>query len=420
MRRRVWIIALLVTVPALGLWWKRQGAEVAPSWRTATVERKDVRATVSATGALEPVSTVEVGTQVSGTIQSLSANFNDEVTAGQVIAKLDTDLLSADVASARATLDLRTAELNEAEANLKSAQALQATGAATEQDLLAAKTAQEIARAQRTSARVSLDRAERALRYATITAPISGTIIERDVEEGQTVNAGTSAPRLFLIAGDLEHLQIIANVDEADIGKISEGMPVEFTVAAFDDEVFQGAVRQVRLSATVTDNVTSYPVVVDVQNPGGRLMPGMTATVSFIVATSPGALCVSNPALRFRPDESQLVGGAEPQPTGGGKSGGGGGRPGGEGRGRGAGGPSSLWVPAEGGKLQRLVVSTGLADAACTEVKGEGLSEGQVVVIGEDRSESGDKSASTSPFRSSSSSSSGRPGGPGGGRPGGF
>lgn len=406
MRRRVWMLVLLIAAVAAGLWWRGRSAETAPSWRTATVERKDVRSTVSATGSLEPVTTVEVGTQVSGTIKSLFANYNDHVTAGQVLAKLDTDLLSADVSSARASLELRSAELAEASANLKAAEALHATGALTESELLAASTAKSVAAAQRTSAGVSLERAERALRYATITAPIDGTVLARDVEEGQTVNAGTSAPRLFLLAGDLTRLQIVANVDEADIGRVKEGQAVEFTAAAYDNEVFQGVVRQVRLSATVTDNVTSYPVVIDVANPDGRLLPGMTATVSIIVATSPGALCVLNPALRFKPDEA-LVSGE-----------------------RGGKGPG-LWLPVAGGRLERLPVETGLTDASCTEVRGEGLSEGLTVVIGEDRGASGSGSGSSggagrsggtgssSPFQSSSSSG-GRPGGPGGGRPGGF
>lgn len=396
--RRVWIVVVLGALLGGGLWWRQRGKEEAPVWRLASVERKDVRATVSATGSLEPVTTVEVGTQVSGTIRSLMANFNDHVEAGAVMAKLDTDLLEADVASARATLALRDAELAAARQELASTETLQAQGAATDQDLLAARTAVAVSEAQRASARVSLDRAQRSLRYATITAPISGTVIERAVEEGQTVNAGTSAPRLFLLAGDLARMQIMASVDEADIGKVQVGQPVEFTVAAYGDEVFKGAVRQVRLSAAVTDNVTSYPVVIDVENPGGRLMPGMTATASFIVATAPGALCVANPALRFRPDPAQIAEGEA------------------ETRGRGG----SLWVPAEGGRLKRLAVETGLVDSACTEVRGEGVSEGLEVVLGQERTGEAEKTGSTSPFRSSQSSSGGRgPGGPGG-RPGGF
>lgn len=409
MRRWLWILPCAAALIALGLWWRQRGAEVAPTWRLTAVERKDVRATVSATGALEPVTTVEVGTQVSGTIQALMADFNDTVEQGAIIAKLDTDLLQADVSSASATVKLREAELAEARQDLKVAEALHGGGSATDQELLAAQTAVAVAEAQRSSARVSLERAQRSLRYATITAPISGTVIERAVEVGQTVNAGTSAPRLFLLAGDLATMQIVANVDESDIGKVKPAQAVEFTVAAFGEEVFTGVVRQVRLSAAVTDNVTSYPVVIDVDNATGRLMPGMTATVSFIVDIAPDALCVSNPALRFRPDEAQIAPGAAAKPEGKGE-----GR--GRGQGRGRGGPGSLWVVGADGLLSPVAVETGLADATCTEIKGEGVSEGLSVVLGQDRGGEAGAGGSTSPFQSSSGG--GR--GPGGRRPGGF
>ena len=442
--RTIVAASALLALAAGGAWWglSRQAAPL--GWRTVPLARQDVRATVSATGTLAAVTTVEVGTQVSGTVQALLADFNDQVTAGQVIARIDTSLLSADVASARATLSVRQAEQSQADQDLARIQGLHAQGAVSQQELEDAGTQAVVAKAQAQAARVALDRASRNLGYATITSPVDGTVIERDVDVGQTVNAGMTAPKLFLIAGDLARMQILASVDESDIGRIHEAQEVDFTVQAFPRDTFHGTVRQVRLQSAINENVVTYTVVVDVDNSDGRLLPGMTATVDFVVGSASQVLCAPNAALRFRPDASMVAGGAEPAApvdgagaggaaaggaAAGGAHGGSGARGAGRGGGRGgSGGRGALYTQGADGLLVRHVVKTGLTDGTCTEVEsmgegegegeGEGQGEGQglvpdmALVAGEARPEDAAAGAGpTSPFQQQTSR---------GWRPGGF
>ncbi|MFN7143476.1 MAG: efflux RND transporter periplasmic adaptor subunit [Myxococcota bacterium] len=400
-----------------GAWWTwgRDGEPV--TWRTAAVERADVRQVVSATGTLEAVQTVEVGAQVSGIVAELGADFNDRVKAGQVLARIDPALLEADVASAAARLAEARAGADRLELERARVEKLHARQAATDQEREAARADHQVALAQVRSAEVALSRARRNLGYTVITAPIDGTVVQRDVEMGQTVNAGLSAPKLFLLAGDLSRMRILAAADESDIGLIKEGQAASFTVQAWPDRPFVGTVRQVRLQSSTAESVVTYTVVVDVDNAEGLLLPGMTATVEFTVAEAPDALCVTSAALRYRPDDTVTVVGASSEgagtsaagpgaPTGAGAAAGGGRRGGRKGADTHAG---TLWV-AEGEGLRAVPVKTGLRGAACTEVSGDGVTEGLSVVTGIERgAEAG--SSSSSPIGPGASGGQRRPGG---------
>ena len=290
---------------AFGYYLHRGGSE-AGAYRFVTVERGDIETVVSATGTLEPVTTVEVGTQVSGIIDELLVDFNDVVKKGEVVARLDTTLLEIAVRDAQANLKRSQAEYDDAERELERFTNLAEQGISSASDLDAARYASNIAAANLSSAQVSLDRAEQNLEYATITAPISGVVVERDVDVGQTVAASLQAPQLLVLAADLRKMQILVSVDESDIGLIEEGQTARFTVQAYADDTFSGMVRQVRLQSTNEENVVNYSVVVDVSNDDGRLLPGMTATVDFLVDQVTDVLRVANAALRFRPTEAMI------------------------------------------------------------------------------------------------------------------
>lgn len=389
MRASLWVGLFALGSVGVGVWWwQSRAADDVVTWRLDTVSRGDVTSTVSATGTLEAVRTVEVGTQVSGLIAELGADFNDTVKAGQVMARLDRRLLDAAVSAAKAEVDLREANAVQAKHALKRTETLFAQGAVSEEELETASVAVAVADAQRRSAAVELDRARANLSFATISAPIDGTVIRRDVEVGQTVNAGTSAPTLFLLAGDLTQMRILAAVDESDIGKVKQGQAVRFTVQAYDDRKFEGVVEQVRLESTLAENVVTYTAVVSVPNPDGALLPGMTATVDFIVETVTDTLCAPNAALRFRPDEAlidpvalaEINARRDAAKAEAGKAAGGGG-----GRGRRGGGGSSgtFYTTNAAGLLVPTRVKTGLSDGSCTVIEGEGVSEGLEVVTGQ-------------------------------------
>ena len=445
--RTVLMVGGLVLAAGLGGWWWQQGQTPVVSWRTAELTRQDVRATVSSTGTLAAVTTVEVGTQVSGPIVALFADCNGHVSEGPVIARLDTSIMQADVDAARANLAVRAAEADKARADVARAEALTAQGATSALELADARTAEAVATAQVRAAKVSLDRATRNLTYATITSPVDGTVLSRDVELGQTVNAGMTAPKLFSIAGDLTRMQILVSVDESDIGRIHDGQAVEFTVQAYSADTFKGTVRQVRMQSTVSENVVTYTVVVDVDNADGRLLPGMTATVQFVVGEAKAVLCASNAALRFKPDApapgAAGAPGARPSGTAGAgapaaapaaTSGAPAGAPAGasaatsgapaaapaaaapagppsgaghSGRGDGKG---TVYTLDATSTLVPHAVKTGLTDGKCTEITADDLAEGALLVSGQIRSDT--SSTSTSPFQPKSATGGGpRPGG---------
>lgn len=300
MRRIIIAAAALVLVGAGILFISRRRAEAAPAYRFVQIQRGDVESVVTATGSLSAVRTVQVGTQVSGQIAQLYVDFNDHVKKGQLIARLDPTLLQQAVQSAQADLDKAQADVRQTAFLAKQEQILYDNHAVTETEYQTAQYNAAVARSGLASAQAGVDRAVQNLKYADIYSPVDGVVIERDVDVGQTVAASFSAPQLFLIATDMSKMQILASVDESDIGQVKDGQTVTFTVQAYPNRTFTGTVSQVRMQSTTVQNVVNYTVVVSVPNPDGALLPGMTATTTFQVAKASNVLTVSNAALRFR------------------------------------------------------------------------------------------------------------------------
>lgn len=305
MKTRIAIVVaiLLVAAGAYALF-SRKGDTTTGNYRFVTIEKGDLESVVSATGTLSAVKTVQVGTQISGLISKMLVDFNDRVEAGQVIAQLDTTLLETAILDAEATRERNQAQLRQAQRDFDRLVVLHQQGIVADTDFNTAQYNLDIARASVKSSDAAAARARQNLSYATITAPVSGIVVERDVDVGQTVASSLSAPKLFLIANDLSEMQILASVDESDIGQIKQGQAVRFTVKAYQDRKFTGTVKQVRLQSTTEQNIVNYTVVIAVANPDGTLLPGMTATVEFLVATATDVFKISNAALRFRPSEA--------------------------------------------------------------------------------------------------------------------
>jgi HlyD family secretion protein len=384
-RRRRWpyaLVALALVAAGSLAYWRARAGEEAPKYRFATVERGDIEYVVSATGKLDPVTKVAVGTQVSGIISEILVDFNDEVKKGQVVARIDPTLLESAVRDARANLARNLAQQQQLENEYGRLERLFAAGLTSQTEYDTAKYSLEVGRETVRSSEIALARAQQNLSYATIYAPIAGTVIERNVDVGQTVAASFSAPQLFLIAADLKKMQILATVDESDIGRIAEGQSVRFTVSAYPDRRFDGMVRQVRLQSTLVENVVNYTVVIDVENAERLLLPGMTATVDFHVETARDVLKVQNAALRFRPTADML---AEIRRSGAARP---------EGRGSGGGG-ARLWILGADGKLSTVPVKTGLTDGQWTEIEGDGVEEGMEAIAG---TASADTPSTTNPF----------------------
>ena len=401
MARVILIICAVVLAGASVWYFNRDSQEAVSPYRFVTVEQGDLEAVVASTGSLDAVTTVQVGTQVSGIISEIYVDFNDNVTAGQIIARIDTTLLSSAVRDAESNLERNQAQLRQAERELERISPLYEKQFVTEVDYNQAQYNMDIAQASTQSAQISLERARQNLSYATIFAPISGTVIERNVDVGQTVAASFSAPQLFLIADDLSSMEILASVDESDIGLIQEGQVARFTVQAYPDELFEGTVRQVRLQSTVEENVVNYTVVIDVENPDGRLLPGMTATVDFLIETAIGVMKVANAAIRFRATTSMFEAfqaarqASRPEGAQGGEQREG--RPGGEfagnapsgGFGGGFGGGfmgrddiTLIWFLDETGSLTMVPAEVGITDGQMTQVSHARLQPGMEIIAG--------------------------------------
>lgn len=424
------IIIVIVVLAAAAAVWRAAGRQDGPAvqYRQVEVQKGDLTSVVSSTGTLEPVVTVQVGTQVSGILSDLPVDFNDPVRAGQVIARIDTTLLASAVAGSRAQLDRAAAELRQAEREFARLQALYKENLVAETEFNAAQYALDVAKASVESAQVDLQRARRNLGYATITSPIDGTVISRAVDVGQTVQASFSAPELFQIAGDLTKMQILVSVDESDIGQIRVGQTARFTVQAFPDDTFTGTVTQVRLQSVIAENVVNYPAVVSVDNADLRLRPGMTATVDFVVKEAKDVFYVPNAALRYRPEQQAMTEvlarkRSEREASGGG-GGGGADRPqaaaGGPPHGAGGNGmvggtlPADrgmLWTADASGQLDVMFVRTGISDGTNTQVGGPSIEAGLKVIAGV--ASSAAAATSSSPFQQQAPAS-GPP------RPGGF
>lgn len=278
------------------------------------VERGDVTEKVTATGTLQPINTVSVGTQVSGIIEKVYVDYNDEVKEGQLLAELDKFLLNENLADAKAALSLAQSKKKVAELNYNRYKDLYHQKLIAKSEMEDSEIALATAEANEQSAQASYNKAERNMDYAQITSPVEGTIISKEVEQGQTVAASFSTPTLFTIAEDLKLMQIEASVSEADIGKITQGMKAEFTVDAYPTDSFSGTVKQVRLSPTNEQNVVMYTVIIDVPNEDKRLLPGMTAFVTVNTDEKKDVLRIPNTTVQFKPNAAlrQQMEGARP------------------------------------------------------------------------------------------------------------
>jgi HlyD family secretion protein len=431
---RILLAAAAVAVVAAGLAFRSHDHEV--KYVAAPADRGDIMDVVGATGTVQAVQTVQVGSQVSGTIESLSADFNTVVRKGQVIARLDPSLFQARVGqaqanlvSARANVDRSKAAVDDARSKLERAKQLAAEQLLPQSDLDTAQTTYDQAVAQLkasqaavSQAQASVNQAQVDLQHTIIAAPIDGVVVARNVDVGQTVAASFTAPVLFTIANDLKHMEVNASVDEADIGRVRSGQEVTFRVDAYPDRTFHGRVGQVRLQPTTVQNVVTYNTIITVDNDDGRLLPGMTATVSVIVRKSENALRIPAAALRFRPAgfEAGSRGGRAPgagapgAAAGGGAGGGpraaagqGAGAPGGfsgfrrrgaDGSGGGGRGgpradsgeagaasgdvrPALVFILNDKGQPEPVRVRVGVSDGQYVEVQ-DGLAEGARVVVG--------------------------------------
>jgi HlyD family secretion protein len=448
MKKKKVVISVILPVVAAGaiLGWAilKHDGNGAITYKTEAITKGDIEALVITSGTLNPVTVVEVGSQVSGKIDKLYVDFNSQVQKDQVIAELDKSILQtkvdqnqANYLSALASLEKARVTLANLEKKYERALSLFEKSLisyeekeAAEASYLGAKTDLQAAEARVEQAKSQLESTRVDLGYAIIRSPIDGVVISRDVNVGQTVQASYQAPKLFEIANDLSKMQVECSVDEADIGKVKEGQKVRFTVDAFPNDTFNGIVKQVRYSPTVTQNVVTYTTIVDVDNPGMKLRPGMTATVSIIAGEAKGVLRVPNSALRFTPDlaaeeikiimeETRQKIMAKRQAEGGGPATEAGQQqaaPTAQGSGQrmmlfsqggnlsqGAGGtgarrPSVVWFLDEKGKLSLAFIRPGVTDNTYTEIVRSDLKEGQLVVVGYD---SGGASTSTSSSTSS-------------------
>lgn len=305
-KRWKWLLPLIaVIILFLIVYFTRNGVKAVP-YQFDTVKRGNLESKVSSTGTIQALRTVEVGTQVSGIIDRLYSDFNDNVHKGQLMAVLDTVLLKSALQDAQANLEKIQAQVEQARADYQRSVPLLDKGLISEAEFLPLKTSLKTQEANLSSAESGLQRAERNLKYAFIRSPIDGKVIQRNVEEGQTVAASLQAPTLFILAEDLSKMEIHAQVDESDIGLIKEGQEVSFSVQAYTSKVFSGVVRQIRLQPETLQNVVNYTVVIDAANKEYLLLPGMTAMVDFIVDKKTDVLLVPNAALRFSPPAEEM------------------------------------------------------------------------------------------------------------------
>jgi len=301
---------LLVAAIAGGGWWYQQNLraeKVKPQYRTMTIDRGTIAQRITANGTLNPVTVVNVGTQISGTVTKLHADYNSAVKAGQVLAELDPSLLKAQIAQSEANRRSAEATLKLAQATLARNKSLRDKGFISDSALDSANKDLDAAYAQIAMLKAQLDRDRTNLGYSVIRSPINGIVVDRTIDVGQTVAASFQTPTLFKIAKDLHAMQIDTSVAEADIGNIRPGMPVMFSVDAFRDRDFTGIVRVIRLNPTVQQNVVTYNVVIDVKNDAGVLLPGMTAQVNIVTQRRDNVLRVPNVALRFKPSDDAEV-----------------------------------------------------------------------------------------------------------------
>lgn len=346
----LWILAALVVagvILALSLGKKEKQVLV---YQVTTLAPTTISSSVTATGTVEPIKKVEVGTQVSGIIAKIYVDFNSVVKEGQLIAELDRSVLQADLESSRANLNSSKVEYDYQTRNFERIKGLYEKELVSATEFEQAQYSYDRARYAYSQAQSNYSKAQKNIGYAKIYSPIDGVVLSRAVDEGQTVASGFSTPTLFTIANDLTAMQVIANVDEADIGAVKEGQRVAFEVDAFPEDTFNGTVTQVRLQATTTSNVVTYQVVINAPNPDLKLKPGLTANITIYTLDKQGVLAVPVRALRFTPENEKYQ-------------------------------ENTVWRQLPGDQLERVPVVTGVSDGVLTEIT-EGLSEGDRVVTG--------------------------------------
>ncbi len=354
---KIWYVVGIVILIAVVSWlWPDSKKKEEVSFVTEKVAPANIQNSITATGSIEPVTEVTVGTQVSGIISKIYVDYNSEVKKGQVIAELDKTNLISTLNTAKANLNNAESTLNYQTANYKRYKELYDKGLVSADEYENALLTYKQAKEQVTSAKESVQTAQTNLGYATITAPIDGVILSKAVEEGQTVAASYNTPELFTVAKDLKDMQVVADVDEADIGNVTEGARVTFTVDAFPNDTFSGTVTQVRQEATETDNVVTYEVVISARNDDLKLKPGLTANVTIYTTEMQGVLSVSNKALRFTPVK-ETVGNKKIVDCN---------------------GTSKVWT-LEGDKLVAHAVKIGMTDGTHTQII-SGVKEGQTII----------------------------------------
>jgi HlyD family secretion protein len=382
------LLSVAIISAGIAVYWQFYKA-VPQQYRSQTVEKGDISQIVSANGTINPVTLVSVGTQVSGTVKKLYVDFNSKVKKGQILLELDDALLAAQLKQSEANVQNAEAALDLATANEKRTRNLFAQEYVSQQDLDTAVQGKKSAEAQLRSARAQLEKDRANLSYSVIRSPVSGVVVDRSVDVGQTVAASLQTPTLFKIAQDLSKMQIDSNFAEADIGNIRVGQTVRFTVDAFAERRFRGSVKQVRLNPTTVSNVVTYDVVINVDNPEKILLPGMTAYVNITVAERKDALLVPNAALRYKPANTI----AHNQAVAPGNSAQGGGKK-----------PkrdafSGKVYILENGLLKSASVTLGITDNRNTEITGGELKTGDQVVVGEVQTDQATSSGSRPPMR---------------------
>jgi HlyD family secretion protein len=364
------IITVAVVLLGIALFFVFRGGGNEVAYRTDPVTRGDVQQSVTATGTVNPVTTVQVGTQVSGAIKDLYADFNSRVKKGQIIALIDPTFYETQLAQAQANTDHADAAMRDAERILNQNKTLYARNLVAKNDYDAAVTGYDSAKAQLAQAKAALQTAATNLSYTKIYSPVDGIVISRNVDVGQTVAASFQTPTLFTIAQDLTKMQIDTNVAESDIGAVKVGQEVDFTVDAYPDTTFKGKVWQKRQAPIIVQNVVTYDVVIQVNNNDFRLMPGMTANVSIIIETRHDVLRITNASLRFRMTDRPAGGSAGAVAGAGTKTGAGGSEKKGP----------SVWVLVQG-MPKRISIMPGISDGNYTEIVSGDLKEGDKVIV---------------------------------------
>ena len=356
---KLWYIAATVIIVAVAAWMlSGKQKDVQIQFKTEKAAKANIQNSVTATGTIEPVTSVTVGTQVSGIVSKLFVDYKSVVKKGQVIAELDKTNLISELNTSKANLASAQSSLKYETDNYNRYKTLFDKGLVSADEYETAKLSYDKAKQTVATAKESVAKAQTNLGYATITSPIDGVVLSKSVEEGQTVAASFSTPELFNIAQNLTDMRVIADVDEADIGEVKEGARVTFTVDAYPNDTFEGKVTQVRQEATTTNNVVTYEVVISAPNNDLKLKPGLTANVTIFTAEKQGVLCVPSKALRFTPTP-ETVGNMKIQDTN---------------------GKNKVWTK-EGNTLKAHNLQIGMSDGINTEVL-SGISEGTVIVTG--------------------------------------